>query len=204
MRRIQLGRASAADLAVGGATQLGTSADDYAPCRDDGQNCADDIYAVSLPSQLPSANITWFQAQEACANAGKRLPSNAEGQIGANGTPDPGPDDLATTCNTGGDGAPTPNGSRSACVSSRGAFDMVGNLVEWVADWVPRSTECPGWGEFSDDFMCLAGAGTAAGGPGARLRGGSFLGGASNGPLMVLGTLPPSRSVDSVGFRCAR
>lgn len=204
VHRIQLGRATRADLAAGGATQLGTATDDYAPCRDDGQNCVHDIYAVSLPAQVPSANITWFQAQEACANAGKRLPTSAEWQVGANGTPDPGPDDLVTTCNTGGDGAPTPTGSRSACVSNRGAFDMVGNLVEWVADWVPRSTQCPGWAELSDDFMCLAGASTTADGPGALLRGGSFVGGASNGPLMVLGTLPPSHSVDSVGFRCAR
>jgi formylglycine-generating enzyme required for sulfatase activity len=204
VRKIRFGRATSDDLASGGATQLGVASDDYAPCRDDGQNCADDIYAVSLPAQVPSANITWFQAEEACANAGKRLPSNAEWQIGANGTPDPGPDDLTTTCNTAGDGAPTPTGSRRACVSNRGAFDMVGNVIEWVADWVPRSTDCAGWGEFSDDFMCLAGAGTAAGGPGALLRGGSFLGGPSNGPLMVLGTLPPSRAVDSVGFRCAR
>jgi hypothetical protein len=31
-----------------GATQLGTAGDDYAPCTDNGQNCANDIYAVSL------------------------------------------------------------------------------------------------------------------------------------------------------------
>jgi hypothetical protein len=92
VRKIQLGRASRADLVAGGATQLGTSGDDYAPCTDDGQNCANDVYAVSLPSETPSTDITWFQAQEACANAGKRLPSNAEWQVGVNGTPDPGPD----------------------------------------------------------------------------------------------------------------
>jgi len=33
---------------------------------------------VSLPSVLPSAFITWFQAQEAYANSGKRLPTIAE------------------------------------------------------------------------------------------------------------------------------
>jgi signal transduction histidine kinase len=36
-------------------------------------------------------------------------------------------------------------GSRSSCKSARGAFDMVGNLYEWVADWVPRSTACGTW-----------------------------------------------------------
>src|SRR5215470_20025377 len=73
---IQLGRATQADLMAGGATQLGITDDDYAPCSNTGQNCANDIYAVSLPSVLPSALITWFQAQEACANAGKRLPTS--------------------------------------------------------------------------------------------------------------------------------
>ena len=65
VRRIQLGRATAADLTAGGATQLGTAVDDYAPSTDNGQNCANDIYAVSLPSVLPPAFITWFQAQAA-------------------------------------------------------------------------------------------------------------------------------------------
>ena len=78
---IQQGTATAALLAAGGATQLGIGgSDNYAPCADSGQNCTDDVYAVSLPGVRPSANITWFQAQQACTSAGKRLPSNAEWQ----------------------------------------------------------------------------------------------------------------------------
>ena len=73
-----------------------TVADNDAPCADSGQNCANDIYAVSLPSVTSSAYITWFQAQQACKNAAKRLPSNAEWQAAVAGTPDPGP----TGCNT--------------------------------------------------------------------------------------------------------
>lgn len=202
--RIKEGTATAALLVAGGARQLGATADDYAPCTDDGQSCADDVYAVSLPNLRPSASITWFQAGQACANAGKRLPTNAEWQVAANGTPDAVSDDHVTTCNTTGDTAATPTGARSACVSTRGAFDMVGNLGEWVAEWVPRSTDCPSWGAFSDDLMCLSGADTGAGGPGALVRGGFFLGGTSNGPLAVVGTLAPSRSAELVGFRCAR
>ncbi len=204
VRKIQLGRATQADLTAGGATQLGTASDDYAPCTDNGQNCANDIYAVSLPSELPSAFITWFQAQEACANAGQRLPTSAEWQVGANGTPDPGPDNGTTDCNTASTLIVTNTGSRSACVSARGAFDMVGNMMEWVADWVPLSTDCPGWGAFSDDFMCLAGASTTGSGPGALLRGGFFFGGSISGPLMVVGSVDPSRAEDFIGFRCAR
>ena len=200
--RIRLGRATRADLTEGGATQLGTTVD-YAPCTDNGQNCADDIYAVSLPAVIPAANITWFQAQEACANSGKRLPSSAEWQVGANGTPDPGSDNRTTDCNSATN-IVTRTGSRSACGSARGAFDMVGNLEERVADWVPLSTACPNWGAFSNDRMCLAGASTAVGGPGALMRGSSFVDGPSAGPLSVLGARRPSLTFSFIGFRCAR
>ena len=202
VRKIQLGRATEADLTGGGATQLGTKSNDYAPCTDNGQNCADDIYAVSLPSEIPSAHITWFQAQEACANAGKRLPTSAEWQVGANGRPDPGPDNGTTDCNSA-TGSVSLTGSRSICVSARGAFDMVGNLAEWVADWVPLSTACPGWGGFSNDDMCLSGASETGRGPGALLRGGAFNDGALAGPLAV-GDVEPFRAQVTFGFRCAR
>lgn len=210
VRKIQLGSATRDDLVAGGATQLGTATDDYAPCAHDGQNCAKDIYAVSLPGVAPSAFVTWFQAQEACANSGKRLPTNAEWQVAANGTPDPGPDDQTTTCTTDNQSGATPTGSRRGCVSARGAFDMVGNVAEWVADWIPRSTACLGWGGFSNDDMCVAGANEAApgpgneAGPGALLRGGFFFLGATSGPLSVIGTVSPIRSQSFFGFRCAR
>jgi hypothetical protein len=200
--KIQRGEATFDDLAAGGATQRGASGDDYAPCADDGQNCTNDIYAVSLPSVIPSAFATWFQAQEACANSGARLPTNAEWQVGANGSPDPGPDNGTTDCNTAR-GAAALTGERSSCVSARGASDMVGNMAEWVAEWVPLSTACPGWASFSDDFMCLAGASTTEAGPGALVRGGGFFGGSFNGPLTVVGSIAPTRSEDFVGFRCA-
>src|SRR4029077_5381064 len=44
VRKIQLGIATASDLASGGAMRLGVGSDDYAPCTDDGQNCSDDIF----------------------------------------------------------------------------------------------------------------------------------------------------------------
>jgi formylglycine-generating enzyme required for sulfatase activity len=205
--RIRAGKATAAILAAGGATQLGVRApDDYAPCADSGQNCADDIYAVSLPGVTPSAIITWFQAQAACTNAGKRLPSNAEWQAAVAGTPDPGDDDGTTDCNTHNAFKATVTGSRSRCASSSGAFDMVGNLYEWVADWVPRSTTCGTWSPGvspTGDDQCVAGAATT-GEPGALLRGGSFVSGELAGPLAVLGSNPPTGSNGTVGFRCVR
>jgi formylglycine-generating enzyme required for sulfatase activity len=83
---------------------------------------------------------------------------------------------------------------------------MVGNLAEWVADWVPLSTHCPGWGGFSDDAMCLSGASEAATGPGALVRGGAFtsIGGTTAGPLHVHGGFEPGGSSSFIGFRCVR
>ena len=204
VRKIQRGRATLVDLTVGGATQMGTAGDDYAPCTDNGQNCANDIFAVSLPSAIPSTFITWFQAQEACANSRKRLPTSAQWQVGANGTPDPGPDNGTTDCNTVADsGAAVLTGARSSCVSARGAFDMVGNLSEWVADWVPGTTFCPGWASFSNDQMCLAGASTTSNFPGALRRGGQFFSGPEAGPFAVA-EFAPFHSNNFVGFRCVR
>ena len=207
VKKIQQGKATAALLAAGGATQLGIGfTDDYAPCADSGQNCTDDIFAVSLPGLLPSANVTWFQALAACENARKRLPSNAEWQAAVIGTPDPGPDNGTTDCNTANAFTAVAAGSRSSCKSARGAFDMVGNLGEFVADWVPRSTGCGTWPVSvspTGDLQCLAGAATT-GEPAALRRGGGFARGTDAGPLIVLGDGGPSFQQDGVGFRCAR
>jgi formylglycine-generating enzyme required for sulfatase activity len=117
--------------------QLGLTPDDY-PCSYDGNDCTNKIFAASIPGVKPSAFLTWFQAQQACLSVGKRLPTNAEWQAAAAGTPDTGDaDDHVSTCNT--DGEPmsfVPTGSRKNCVSNFGVFDMVGNAGEMVADWI--------------------------------------------------------------------
>jgi len=206
VKRIQQGKATVTDLAAGGATQLGVGwSDDYAPCVGSGQNCANDIYAVSLPGVTPSAHITWFQAQAACRNARKRLPSNAEWQSAVMGTPDPGPDNGTTDCNSL-TGAAVATGSRASCVSVDGAFDMVGNVYEWVADWVPRSSACGTWGigtSPTNDSQCLAGALTT-GQPGAIIRGGYFGNGSVAGPFTIFGSVEPAVASNNTGLRCAR
>ena len=205
LQHTQDGTVTVDELTASGAVPLGTESDNYAPCEDSGQNCTDDIYAVSLPGVTPSSRITWFQAQAACENAGKRLPSNAEWQAAVIGTPDPGSNDALTGCNSQ-TGAKALTGSRSGCRSARGAFDMVGNVYEWVADWVPRSTTCGTWSggvSPTSDAQCLAGAATSAE-PGALLRGGDYLSGADAGPLAVVADRAPSAFLNVVGFRCAR
>ncbi len=205
VKRIQLGKAKLADLVKGGATQLGLGGDNYAPCSDNGQDCADDIYALSLPGVTPSAHMTWFQAQQACKNARKRLPTNAEWQAAVAGTPNPGPDDGVTDCATAGV-VLVPSGSRSECVSTDGVFDMVGNNWEWVADWVPLSTTTGSWPGSVDstgDYQLFVGA-SESGEPAALLRGGGQGNGAQAGPLAIVAGYGPSATANTVGFRCAR
>ena len=181
--------------------QYGLADHDF-PCADNGQDC-DGIYAASIAGTLASWTATWFQAQQACANVGKRLLTNAEWQMAVQGTPDAGPDDGVSDCNTSGSdrvGA----GTRSRCHSIYGVYDMVGDLSEWVADWVPKSaTTCEGWGSASDDEMCLSGVNAASPGPGALIRGGHAESLQTAGPLAVNATVSPA-DVFGIGFRCVR
>ena len=195
IEKIKAGTATLAELQAG-AFQRGATSDDYgAACPDTGNGCVNS-YAVSIAGVTPSRFITWFQAAAAARNAGKRLPTNAEWQAAALGTP-------AGSCNTS-NGTTTATGTLAGCVSDVGAFDMVGNLWEWVTGWVPRSTTCASWGSFSGNWQCLAGAATT-GPPGALFRGGSFFNdGALAGVFAVSAFYAPTFAESNVGFRAAR
>ena len=94
------------------------------------------LYAASVRGQYPARFLTWFQAQQACALSGKRLLTNAEWQMAAAGTPDPGPKgDGVSQCNTYSPDV-VPTGQAANCMSKWGTHDMVGNVKEWVADWI--------------------------------------------------------------------
>jgi formylglycine-generating enzyme required for sulfatase activity len=101
------------------------------------------LYACSMVGVKPSAYMTWFQAQEACALSGKRLCTNEEWQAAAAGTYDTTGTETGNQCHikttntsprmTGLAGS-TPGGTDS-CISMWGTEDMIGNLWEWVAMW---------------------------------------------------------------------
>jgi formylglycine-generating enzyme required for sulfatase activity len=210
--KLQKGKVTLGDLTAAGATHLGDTFPPfnltaYPASFPANGNWTAPVYAASVAGVLPSSSITWFQAEQACRLAGKRLLTNQEWQAAAAGTPDPagGVDDGATECNVSTADVPTPTGSRPACLSSWGTFDMVGNVFEWVADWGPKSTDCPGWGSFfpSDDHMCWAGASTVAG-PGAPRRGGSWPDGAIAGVFAVTAVPPVYGTDNDTGFRCGR
>ena len=205
LSQVKAGTVTLSDLAGGGATQVSASSDctPAFPASFDGTgNWTAPLYAVSVAGVDPTACATWFQAEQACRLSGKRLLTNQEWQAAAAGTPDSGSaDDGSTTCVTNSAG-PANTGSRSNCKSNWGAFDMVGNVWEWVADWVPHSTACASWGGFSDDVMCLVGADTT-GGPGALFRGGDWSDRADAGVFAVVPSGSPTVS-GAIGFRCAR
>lgn len=222
IKRIEAGKATLAELTAAGATQVGCDFTFGLPPYPDnfprngqwtplpGTNPpTPGVYAVSVPGVLPSSCITWFQAGQACRLSGKRLATNLEWQDAAAGTPDPGEvDDGTTTCATVS-ANPVPTGSRSACKSSWGAYDMVGNVEEWVAEWADRSSSCTDWtttGISDGDFSCFGGdASTVAGHlPGAVFRGGFWTDGLGAGVFSVNSYDRPSGYHIVVGFRCVR
>jgi formylglycine-generating enzyme required for sulfatase activity len=101
--------------------------------------------ACSEPDRLPWSDVTWAQADEACAAAGKRLCSEEEWQracAGPGARVFPYGDTYdGAACNgadltAGPDDAVRPTGSLAGCVGPDGSFDMSGNLEEWTAEEV--------------------------------------------------------------------
>jgi Sulfatase-modifying factor enzyme 1 len=186
-----------------GGTQYGIATDDY-PCNDDGSDCgagaANPVYALSLAGETPSSTITWYQAAQACANVGKRLPTTAEWQLAASGTPGGLNNTLLAGCNTN-TLAVSLAGEAANCLSSAGAADMIGNLWEWVAELDAPSN--PGGSNFTSTDASIGRAlgtdyNSAASGADTTTKslltmgfGGSF-------------SVGPNSQNNKIGFRCVR
>lgn len=165
------------------------------------------LYAVSKAGVLPSTSLTWFQAQQACALSGKRLLTNAEWQMAAAGTPD------NTNCNVD-TGAVANTGANVSCVSNYQVNDMVGNVREWVGDWMQGDTNpwAPSTGTtnaaYGSDGMNGTNTATWQGGgqnfPAAIFRGGRYYSGAGAGVFALDVSRAPSDLLIDLGFRCAR
>ena len=106
----------------------------------------------SRPGVLPWVNVSWDEARAACAAVGASLCSGSAWNAACRGQdrasypygdeydPDAcnvleSPDGCLNQCRV------VPTGSYESCVSAAGAYDMSGNVAEWVEDQRPFGGE---------------------------------------------------------------
>lgn len=176
----------------------------------DAQIRYDERYAP-LPGteQRPVAEVSWYGARAYCAWADMELPTEAIWEKAARGTDGriyPWGDSIdRSRANYGREGCcrgddsdgffdSAPVGSYQRGVSPYGAYDMGGNVWEWVVDW------------YGEDYYAQSPERDPQGpdaGISRVLRGGSM----SSDPYRLRTTdrsgLPPSATYIIVGFRCA-
>lgn len=116
--------------------------DVYEAAREDAtlanEGVSANIVAHSTAGVLPWSNMSIAGARQACTGAGKSLCTQEQWQGACGGVVPlayPYSDTYdGTICNglEAAESAAGPNGARLLCVSSEGAFDISGNLAEWV------------------------------------------------------------------------
>ncbi len=185
-----------------------------------------DCKPVSVANAVPWRFISQDQAQLACAKAGKRLPTNEEWYLAALGTPDKSSDWTNDDCQTANNWSfqPGPTGSGKNCVSLVGAYDMIGNVWEWVSgtaiDGNFEGRQLPDKGyidstdgrglpaitnsnapnpNYNDDFFWTQKEGVKA-----FARGGYWDNKSLAGFYSVYLINPPSYAGPGTGFRCAK
>ncbi len=164
--------------------------------------------------------ISMSQAQRACASAGKRLPTNEEWYRAALGTPT----NNDRLCNLHTPQTQEPrNASETACKSTVGTYDMIGNVWEWVDESVTegsyRNRQIPQTGYVSgvdaDGVALLSAtvedalygndyAWSTPTGVRGMIRGGFYGSGEDGGLYTLNASIDLAFSSTGVGFRCVR
>jgi formylglycine-generating enzyme required for sulfatase activity len=171
---------------------------------------------VSITQSMPWVHVARVQAEQLCARVGKRLPTAEEWYLAARGTPDNG-----GACNVSGSLEKT--GESPDCRSGIAAFDMVGNVWEWVSGEVvggvvgdvllppegyiaavseigiPTATASTGVAVYNNDYLWSEGSESFA-----MMRGG-FHGSRDDAGVYTLhAAVAPEFTSAAVGFRCAK
>jgi formylglycine-generating enzyme required for sulfatase activity len=157
-----------------------------AGCNADGSGCsASGLVIQSVAAFPPLGNASWLQAAQLCQLAGKRLPTNVEWQLAATGTDTNSggtPGATGDGCNIAS-GVIAQTGANPTCVSDAGAFDMVGNVLEWASN-----TPTPAGLDMRTESMITRG--------GAADR-------ADAGEYTITGVTANDNTQPAYGFRCA-
>ena len=158
---------------------------------------------------FPVIGVTYDQASQYCAFAGKRLPTEAEWEKGAKGAApndQTAPwgylteiDDWYAICDKANYGVCVGDtvrvGSYEDGVSPYGLHDMTGNAMEWVADWYHSG--------YYGESPSTDPTGPATGNY-RVLRGGSWNTGWFDGRVVRRRYAKPDLLNDGIGLRCAR
>lgn len=173
----------------------------------------------SRENAVPWRFVSFSQAQEACAKAGKRLPTNEEWYRISLGVGD------LSSCNTDARGATTPQKSEAnLCRSASGVYNAIGNVWEWVDesvdDGVYAGRELPQTGYvtsvdtdgvalstrenepdqlFGDDYFWEDNEGVRG-----MIRGGFYGSGDDAGLYSVNASVELSFVSTGIGFRCVK
>ncbi len=184
-----------------------------------------DCEPVSKAGNTPWVNVPLHDALLLCAKVGKRLPTNKEWYRAALGTPDAVTPNDPSACALGrtGQSESDPSGEHANCISSYGAYDMVGNVWEWVDGEVENGAygtrELPQEGfidevdvegvptriattsniSFGEDYFFIDRSGVRG-----MIRGGFWSLKEKSGIYTINATIPTSFIGNAVGFRCAK
>jgi formylglycine-generating enzyme required for sulfatase activity len=172
------------------------------------------FYADVQYSEHPVVYVNWDMANAYCEWRGARLPTEAEWEKTAHGLEQmnyPWGNIFYNTrlnfcdmnCEYGwkdpfaddGYASTAPVGKFVDGISPFGAYDMAGNVMEWVADW------------YADDYYAISPNKNPLGpesGDFRVLRGGSWYHSKNNVRTTARYRLHPSTAFNYIGFRCAR